>query len=239
MAVHLDEGETAIGLETRLHDVAKIGKQRDEVVLRGVRGEVAHVAGGLPGRSLADDHVVAVDAVGGEVMVAVRGRWSHAHGLHGLLLGDGGLAFLVGPVAADGTRTEPFAVHGAQRFLSLRAVAERHEAITSRATSLHVPHDASLGHRAKGRESLQEDLVVDLVGQIANENVEVVGRVLFARRVGLIGPVDADFLFAGQHLVPSSSLACGVMRTSWWTRRPFSVCMARSAAPGSSYSTKP
>jgi hypothetical protein len=27
--------------------------------------------------------------------------------------------------------------------------------------------------------------------------------------------------------------------TAWWTRLPFKVCIARSAAPGSSYSTNP
>lgn len=40
-----------------------------------------------------------------------------------------------------------------------------------------------------------EDIIVDLVGKVANEDVEVVGGVLLGRGVGLIGPVDSNLLF--------------------------------------------
>jgi hypothetical protein len=47
---------------------------------------------------------------------------------------------------------------------------------------------------------LQKHLIVDLVGQIADEDVEVVRRVLLVGIVGLVGPVDADFLYQGGHI---------------------------------------
>jgi hypothetical protein len=42
---------------------------------------------------------------------------------------------------------------------------------------------------------LEKDLIVDLVGEIADENVEVVRRIFLGRVVGLVGPVDANFLY--------------------------------------------
>ena len=41
---------------------------------------------------------------------------------------------------------------------------------------------------------MQQDLIVDLVGEIADEDVEVVGSVFLGIVVGLIRPVDADLL---------------------------------------------
>jgi hypothetical protein len=41
---------------------------------------------------------------------------------------------------------------------------------------------------------LKEDLIVDFIGQITYENVEVVGGVFLVRGVRLVRPVDADFL---------------------------------------------
>lgn len=41
---------------------------------------------------------------------------------------------------------------------------------------------------------MEEDLVIDFVGKITNEDVEVVGRVFLGGSVGLVGPVDPDFL---------------------------------------------
>ncbi len=210
MRVHLDEGEAAVGLEARLDDEAKVLEERHNVVLGRVRGQVAHVAGGLPGRRLVHDHVVAVDAVGGEVVVAVgRGR-GHAHLLHGLLLGHGRLALLVGPVAANGAGTEPLAVHGAQRLLSIGALAEGHEAVAAGAASLHVPHDTGLGHGAEGGEGVQQGVVIHLVREIADEDVEMVRRVLLVVVVGLVGPVDTDFLRSAYRLAPDQSTAHGI-----------------------------
>jgi hypothetical protein len=71
--------------------------------------------------------------------------------------------------------------------------------------------------------------------------VEVVRGVLLVGVVRLVSPVDADLLngacISTRPFQPSM-VSVG-KRTDWWTRRPFKVCMARSAAPGSSYSTKP
>ena len=66
--------------------------------------------------------------------------------------------------------------------------------------------------------------------------MKVVGSILFVVTIRLVGPVDADFLVG-------VSLGCDVINaielTDWWTRRPLRVVIALSAAPGSSYSTKP
>lgn len=127
-------------------------------------------------------------------MVTEWSGWCHAHRGHGLLLGNGRLALLVGPVAADGSRAKPLSVHGVESTLSIGAIPESDEAVTTRPARFHVPHDTSLGDGAKGGESLEKDLVVDFIGKIANENVEVVGGVFLGSVVGLVGPVYTDFL---------------------------------------------
>ena len=154
VSIHLDEGETAISLEARLEHIAKVLEQGHDVVLGGVGGEIPDVASGLPRRSLVDDHIVAVDAVRGEVVVAEGGGGGHAHLLHGLLLGNRGLALLVGPIAANSSGAEPLAVHRAESLLGVRAIAEGDEAVTTGAAGLHIPHHSGLGYGPKGRESL-------------------------------------------------------------------------------------
>lgn len=174
VGVHLDEGKATVRLEASLGDISEVLEQRDEVVLGGVRGQVADVAGGLPRGSLLDDHLVGVGTLGGEAVVAEGSGRGHAHLRHSLLLRVRRLALLVGPVAADGARTEPLAVHVGKSLLGIATITESNEAVATRATSLHVPHNAGLGHGAKGGESLEEDLIVDLVGEITDEDVEVV-----------------------------------------------------------------
>lgn len=174
MGVHLNESKTTVGLESRLDNVTEVGEQRDKIVLGRVRGQVTHVTGCLPTRSLADNHVVAVNTMSGEVVVTIGRGGSHAHGLHSGLLGNGRLALLVGPVASNGARTKPLAVHRAQCLLGLTAVTEGDESITTGAAGLHIPHDTSLGDGAEGRESLHQNLIVDLVGKVTHKNVEVV-----------------------------------------------------------------
>lgn len=85
MRVHLDKSETPISLHTGLDDIAKVLEQRNEVVLGGVRGEVANITCRLPLGSLVDNHVVTLNTVGRE-MVMTEGVGRHAHGCHGLLL---------------------------------------------------------------------------------------------------------------------------------------------------------
>ena len=194
VALHLDEGESAIGLEAGLHHVTKVLEQGHHVVRRRVRSQVSDVTGRLPGRGLSQDHIVARHAVGGELMVTKRCRRGHPHRGHGLLLSDGGLALLVSPVAADGPRAQPLAIHGAESLLSVTTFTEGDESVSTRAARLHIPHDSCLRYRPEGRESLEEDLVVDLVRQVANEDVEMARGILLVRAIRLIGPVDSDLL---------------------------------------------
>lgn len=194
MGIHLDESKTAIGLEARFDNETEVLEQWNKIVLGRIWREVANVAGRLPGGSLGDDHIEAVHTVRREVVMAEGRGGRHAHLRHGLLLGNGRLALLVRPVTADRPGPKPLAIHGAQGLLGLGAVTESDEAVAPGAAGLHVPHDPGFGHRPEGGEGLHKDLVVDFVRQISHKDVEVVGSVLLARRVGLVRPVDADFL---------------------------------------------
>ena len=194
MRVHLDKGKSTVRLEARLGNVSKVLEEGDKVSLRGVGSQIANVARRLPLGRLGHNHVVALHTVGGEVVVAERSRWCHAHRGHGLLLRNRRLPLLVGPVAADGARTEPLSVHGVEGTLSISTIPESDESVAAGSARLHVPHDASLGHGAKRGESLQKHLVVDLVGQVAHKDVEVVRSVFLGCVVRLIRPVDTDFL---------------------------------------------
>lgn len=194
VSVHLDESKSTVCLETRLNNVTEVLKQRDEILLGRVGGEVANVTGGLPLRSLSNDHIVALNAMLWEAVVAIRSGGRHSHLRHGSLLRDGWLALLVGPVAADGTRSKPLSVHRRKSSLGISTVAECNEAVTTRATSLHVPHHASLGNGAKRRESLKENLIVDFVGEVTDEDVKVTASVLLVVVVGLVSPIDTNFL---------------------------------------------
>lgn len=114
---------------------------------------------------------------------------------------------MVGPVAANGARPKPLSVHGAESTLSIGTIAEGDESISTRPAGLHVPHDARLRDGAEGGESLQENLVIDLVGQVTDKDVEMVGRVLLGGVVRLISPVDADFLVQSATLTQRYSCA--------------------------------
>jgi hypothetical protein len=41
---------------------------------------------------------------------------------------------------------------------------------------------------------LEEDFVIDFVGEITDKDVEVIRGVFFVGGIGLVGPVDTDFL---------------------------------------------
>ena len=153
--IHLDESKATIRLEACLGNKTEVLEKRNEVVLSRVRSKVADIARGLPLWGLRNDHLVALHTVSGEVVMAVWSCRSHSHGRHSLLLRDRRLALLIGPIATNGPRSKPFAVHGAQSLLGITTVAKCHEAIATRATCLHVPHDTSFGNGSKGRECLK------------------------------------------------------------------------------------
>ena len=50
---------------------------------------------------------------------------------------------------------------------------------------------------------MEKDFIVDFVAQITDEDVEMVRSVFLVRSIGLVGPVDANFLVVDQY----SSLA--------------------------------
>jgi hypothetical protein len=163
MSVHLNESKSAVRLETCFGDITKVLEERDQIGLRSVRSQVAHVARGLPLGSLRNNHVIALDTVRWEMVVSEGSRWSHTHGGHRLLLGNGRLALLVGPIATDGARSQPLSIHGAECALSISTVSESDESVSTRPACLHIPHDASFRDRTEGREGLEKDLIIDLV----------------------------------------------------------------------------
>lgn len=143
VGVHLNKCKSSVSLEPSLDNVTKVLEQWNKVVLGSVRCEVADVNGGLPLRGLLDNHIVALDTMGREMVVTIRSSRGHSHGSHCGLLRDRGLAFLIGPIATDCAGTKPFTIHAAQSLFSIRAFAEGNEAVAAGATSLHIPHDAS------------------------------------------------------------------------------------------------
>jgi hypothetical protein len=88
MRIHLHECKATIGLETSFKDIAEVLKEGDQVILGGVGGEVAHVASSLPLGSLLSNHIIALNAVGGEVVVSERSSRRHTHSNQSLLLRD-------------------------------------------------------------------------------------------------------------------------------------------------------
>lgn len=196
MGIHLDKSKATIGLESSFHDVPEILKQRDKVILRGVRRKISDVTSSLPLRGLLNDHIKALHAVSGEVMMSIRSGRRHSHGGHLSLLRHGRLALLIGPVATDGARSKPFTIHGAQSFLSVGAFTKGNKTVSTRTTSLHVPHDASFRDGSKCRKGLQENFIVHLIGEVAHKDVKVVRCILLVLVIGLVGPVDANLLRA-------------------------------------------
>ena len=174
MGVHLDKGKASIRLKSSLDDKPEILKERDEIVLSGIGCEISDIAGSLPLWRLLNDHVEALHPVRREVMMSVRRGRRHPHGGHLGLLRHGRLALLVGPVAADGARAKPFAVHGVQCLLSVGPFTKRNEAVTPRSTGLHIPHHSGLRDGPKGGEGLQENFIVDLVGQVSDKDMKVI-----------------------------------------------------------------
>lgn len=198
MGIHLDKGKAAITLKPCLNNISKILKQRHQIVLCRIRGQIANVARSLPLRRLAYNHIIALYTVCREMMMTAEGRHAgaraHAHGGHSLLLGDTGLSLLVCPIAADCARAKPLTVHGTQSLLSVGSFPESDETIAARTAGLHVPHHTSFRKSAEGGKGLEENIVVYVVGEVADEDVEVACCVFFVGTAGLVGPIDTDFL---------------------------------------------
>jgi len=102
------------------------------------------------------------------------------------------LGLLICPVDSNGTRAQPFAVHGSDCLFSVGLIAEGEKTVTTRFSRVHVPHDTGIGEGSKGAECFGEDLIVDLRAEIANEDVVMCGGVLLVL-AALICPVDTDF----------------------------------------------
>ena len=77
-------------------------------------------------------------------------------------------------------------------MLRVGLVTEGHETIATRLARVHVPHDTSIGQRAKSGEDLGKDSIVDLGREVTNEDMEVIRRVLLVL-LALICPIYSDF----------------------------------------------
>ena len=183
MSIHLDKRKAPVSLKSCLHNITKVLEKRNKVILRRIWRQISDVAGGLPLRRLLNDHVVALNTMGWEVMMSVGSSRSHSNRSHSSLLRNRRLTLLIGPVAPNRTRPQPLAIHRTQSLLRISAVAECNKAITPRTSGFHIPHDTSFRDGAKRREGLEKHFVVYLVGEIAHEDMEVVGRVFLIRGV--------------------------------------------------------
>jgi hypothetical protein len=76
-------------------------------------------------------------------------------------------------------------------LLRIGLVTESQETIATRFARVHVPHDASIGQSAEGREGLGKDIVIDLGRKVTNKDMEMVRRVLLVL-LALICPIYAD-----------------------------------------------
>lgn len=88
MGIHLDKRKSTISLESGLNNVSEVLEQRNKVVLGRVRSKVPDVTGRLPLRRLLNDHIIALNTVGWEMVMTERSRWCHTHSSHSLLLGN-------------------------------------------------------------------------------------------------------------------------------------------------------
>lgn len=191
----LDKGVATILLVANLDNVAKVGEERVQVLVCGEGGQVSHIDGhDIHRRPVVDGRVVGLLLGRIDHCLAV-GRHAgrhHSSVHHRLGLGHGRLAFLVCPVDANLAGAEPLAIHFGDCANGTFLAAVGDETVSASAARLHVPHDARLGDIAESLECLQQGLVGDLVGQVADKDVEVARGVFLVGGVGLIGPVDAD-----------------------------------------------
>lgn len=192
VSVELDERKTTVGLHANFGEVADGLEEGDEVRLGAVRDKIADVNGGVEGRGLLDHGLVregtALEVDRRRSTASTSASWASRGATADW---QAALGLLVGPVDADGAGSEPFAVHGGDGLLGIGLVPKGKETVTARLARVHVPHDAGVGHGTEGGEGLGEDVVVDLGGKVADEDVEVVGSV-FLVLLALVSPVHAD-----------------------------------------------
>ena len=87
MGIHFDKRKATIGLKSCFDDEAEVLEKRHKIILCCIWSKITDVASSLPLWSLLNNHLVALDAVGREVVMATERRCrGHAHGCHSLLL---------------------------------------------------------------------------------------------------------------------------------------------------------
>jgi len=164
-------------------------EERDEIGLGGVRSEVSDVDSGVVSGSLLDYGLVR-EGTTGETNWGRNADASGGTGGSGSY-GRGALGLLICPVDSNGTRAQPFAVHGSDCLFGISLVAKGEETVATRFSRVHVPHDTGIGEGTKGAECLGKDLIVNLRAEITNEDMVMCGGVLLVL-TALICPVDAD-----------------------------------------------
>ena len=190
--VQLDERESTISLHADLREISDGLEQRDKVCLGAIGDEIANVDCRVVRRSLLDDGLVRE----GTPQEIHRSRRSSTTTTAAQRRASGGrrgtsLSLLIGPVNTNGTRPEPFAIHSSDGLLGVGLVTESKETIATRLPRVHVPHDTSIGQSTKSGKRLSKDIIVYLRGEVADENMVVVGSVLLVL-LTLVRPIDAD-----------------------------------------------
>ena len=188
VCVKLDKRKATISLHANFGKIADRLEQRNEVRLGAVGDQVTDINCRVVGRRLLDNGLI-----GEGTTLEVDWCRCSAEGSGGTgRRCRSSLGFLICPVDTDGTRAEPFPVHGGDGLFSVCLVPEREEAVTTRFSGIHIPHHTSIGQGAKGAESLAENLVIDFGGEIADEDVVMTGGV-FLVLLTLVSPVDTNF----------------------------------------------
>ena len=189
VSVQLDECEATISLHAYLRQISDRLEKWDQVRLSAIRDEIANVDGRVIRGRLLYDRLVRERAT-----QEIHRSWGSSATAHRRTSRSGGgttLSLLIGPVDTNGSRAEPLAIHCGNGLLSIGLVAKCQETVATRLARVHVPHDTGIGQGAKSGKCLGEDIIVDLGGEVANENMEVVGRVLLVL-LALIRPIHTD-----------------------------------------------
>ena len=187
VGVELDECEATVGLHADLGEIADGLEEGNKIRLRAVGHKIADIDSGVVCGRLLDDGFIRK----WPTLEVDRGRGAASPTLTGTAGHGCPLSLLVGPVDANGTRPEPFAIHGGDSLFGVGLVSEGKEPVATRLARVHVPHDTRIREGAERAERLGEDIVVDFGDEVADEDVIVVARVLLVL-LALVRPVDAD-----------------------------------------------